>query len=116
MQKRWPGGVRAVVEHVAEMAAAAGADGLGPHHAVARVGSQLDSLGGGRLVEAGPARSGVELGVGAEQLVAARRAAVHAVFLAVRVLAGERRLGSLPAQDLVLLRRQLPLPLLLGLV
>ena len=80
-----------------------------------RVGAKLDRLGRGRLVEARPAGARVELGVGAEQVVAARRAAVHAVFLAVRVLARERWLGPLPAQDLVLLRRQLPLPLLVGL-
>ena len=110
------GRVRSVVEHVAEVAAAAGAHDLGAHHAVARVGSQLDGLGGGRLVEAGPARARLEFRIGAEQLVPARRAAVDAVFLAVRVLAREWRLGPLPAQDLVLLRRQLLLPLLVGLV
>ena len=39
------GRVRAVVEHVAEVAAAAGAHDLGAHHAVRRVGAQLDGLG-----------------------------------------------------------------------
>src|ERR1700694_982592 len=82
-----------VVEDVAEVRAAVAAANLGTHHAVAVVGAQLDALGDGRLREARPTGARLELGVRAEQLVAAGRTAVHPVLLGVRVLAAERRLG-----------------------
>src|SRR3954452_9779688 len=101
----------AVVEDVAQVAAAARADDLRADHAVRAVLAQLDRLGDSRLGEARPARAALELRVGAEQLGAAAGALEHAVVLGEGVLAGERRLGRLAAQHGVLLRRQLLAPL-----
>ena len=56
---------RAVVEDVAEVAAAAAADDLGAAHEQRVVRARLDRGGDGRLGEARPAGAGVELGVGA---------------------------------------------------
>ena len=105
---------RAVVEDVAEVGVAVLADDLGAAHEEAVVGAQLDVLEVGRLGEAGPAGAGVELGVGGEELGAAADAAVHAGGLLVDVGAGEGALGAGLAGDLVLLRRQLLAPLLVG--
>src|SRR2546423_10853220 len=97
------------------MAAATAAHDLRAAHEHAVVRPQLDRLGDRRLGEARPARAGVELGIGAEQRRLAGRTAVHTVVLAVPVGAGERTLSALLAEHAVLLRRQLPAPLLLGL-
>src|SRR4051812_44236965 len=98
------------------MSAAALADDLGPAHPVRRVVPDLDRLGELRLGEARPARAGVELRLGVEQLRAAGGAAVDAVLVVVPVLAGERALGALLAQHLVLLGRELLAPLGVGLL
>src|SRR5438132_6006104 len=80
-----------------------------PHkQAVVRV--ELDIGGVYRLVEARPARPGLELGAGAEQLGPAGGAAVGAVRLGVDVFTAERRLGPLLPQHVVLRRRQLAPP------
>src|SRR5581483_3422470 len=75
----------------------------------------LDGLSVGGLVEAGPARARVELGVGREQLGAAPRAAVDAVVMDIPQLAREGVLGTGLAQHAVLLGGQLLAPLLVGL-
>src|SRR4051795_13369267 len=111
-----PGRARAVVEHVAEVRAAAAAQHLRAGHPVGVVLARLDRLGDRRLGEARPAGAGVELRVRAEQLVAAGGAAVYPVFLRVGVLASERRLRAVPAQHLVLLRRELLAPLVFALL
>src|SRR4029077_15384214 len=108
--------IRAVVEHVPEVTAAAGAADLGAGHSVGGVGEHLYVLGQGRLVEARPAGARLELRVGAEQRSAAPGAVVHAIFLDIPVLAGERALGALLAQHLVLLGRELVTPLGVGLL
>src|SRR5581483_6095407 len=74
----------------------------------------LDVLGHGRVIEARPAGARLELGVGVEQHGAAARAPVRAVVLDVDVLAGERPLGSVLAQDVVLLGAQALAPLRIG--
>ena len=115
MHQRSPLAPRAVVEHVAEVAAAAGAHDLGADHEVRAVLAGLDGLAEHGVGEARPAGARVELRVGAEQLVAAAGAAVDAVALLVDVLAGERGLGGGVAQDLVLVGVELLAPLLVGL-
>src|SRR5579875_105882 len=99
---------------MAEVAAAARAEHLCPHHPVARVGLLLD----GGLVrgrgERRPAAAGVVLRLRLEQRRAAAGAAVGAGLEDVVVLAAERRLGSLLPQDVVLLRRERLAPLPLG--
>src|SRR5215211_474503 len=110
------GGLGAVVEDVAQVAAAAGADDLRALHEEASVGSQLHRVRLGRLPERGPAGAGVELCVGAEQLLAAGAAAVDAVLVVVPVGACERALGALLAEHVVLVGRELLAPLFLGLL
>src|SRR6185503_4253437 len=72
-----PGGFGAIVEHVAQVAAAARALDLDAHHVVGDVAH----LGHHALErwspETRPARARVELGVRAEQLEPAARAAIH---------------------------------------
>src|SRR4051794_2425567 len=64
--RRW-----AVGEDVAEVAATAAACDLGPGHEVAPVLVLGDLIRADRPVEAGPAGSRVELGIGREELLAA---------------------------------------------
>src|ERR687887_1348912 len=97
------------------MALARGAQHLGPAHEEAPVVLGLERVPARRLVEGRPAAAGVVLRVRAEELGAAAGAAVDARLEHVVVLAAERPLGSLLAQDVELLRRQLAPPLLLGL-
>src|SRR5919197_1824942 len=106
----------AVREHVPEVAAAGAARHLGADHPVAAVLVQLDVGVLARLSEARPAGARVELGVRAEQLGSAAGTAVDPAFLGVHVAAGERRLGALATQDLVLLGRKLLTPLLVCLL
>src|SRR5688572_3286662 len=106
--------LRPVLEHVTEMAAARGAHHLGARHPVARVRLGDHAVQRRRLVEARPAASRLELRVGAEELGAAARTAVHAVGVLVPIRAGERALRAFVAQDLVLLGRESLAPLLLG--
>src|SRR5512132_4331335 len=72
-----PRRLRAVVEDVAEMAAAGRADDLLAHHPVALVDPHLDGVERRRLGEARPARAGVVLRLRPEELGAAAGAAVH---------------------------------------
>ena len=60
--------VGGVVEEVAEVGAAGGAEDFGAGHAVGVVGVEDDAVAGGGGVEGGPAAAGVELGVGVEEL------------------------------------------------
>src|SRR4051812_26917874 len=106
----------AVREDVSEVAAAFGAEHLGAHHPVRRVGLLVHGLLARRRRERGPAAAGVVLRVGFEELCAAAGAAVRAVFEGVVVLAAERRLRPLFAEDAVLSGRQLLAPFLLGLL
>src|SRR6478736_7379815 len=100
-----PGGRRAVVEHVAEMAAAAAAMDLITHHTESVVGiGQHRALDG--LVEAWPAGAAVELGLRIEQLQAASGAREGAGAVLIVERAGEGALGVLLAQHRVLLWRE----------
>src|SRR5262245_47278698 len=60
------GRLRAIVEDVAEMAAAAAAVHLGPRHAEGAVGVGADGIVE-RLVEARPTGAALELGLGGKQ-------------------------------------------------
>src|SRR6185369_13803636 len=83
------GGAGAVVEDVAEVATAAAAQDLGAHHPEGAVLVVLHRLGPDRLPEAGPAGSGVELGVAREQLLPAGGADEDARPVVVPVGVGE---------------------------
>ena len=101
---------------MAEVSAAASAHHLGAEHAVAYVRLFLDRILACRREEGRPAATGVVLALREEELRAAAGTAVDAGLEDVVVLAGERRLGALPAQDPVVLVRQLPAPLRLALL
>src|SRR5205823_7830954 len=104
-----------VVEHMAEVASAPAAAHLRAPHQQAVVRAQLDRLRDSGLGEARPARSRVELCVGAEQHRSAGRTAIVTRLLVVDILALKRRLGTGLAEDLVLGGSQLLAPLLLRL-
>src|SRR5262249_56928312 len=100
-----PGGARAVVEDVAQVAAAAAAVDLRADHEEAAIGRRADgSLD--RLIAAGPARAAVELRVRGEERQVAAGAAVRAVavLLVERARAGAP--GAVPAQHPVRPRTQ----------
>src|ERR1039457_2301992 len=105
------GGLGAVGEDMAEVASAAGTGDLGAHHAVAAVFDLLDVLPVQGIGEAGPAASGVELGIGGEELEAAGGAEIDAGGAGFGVLSGEWPLGTLLAQDAVLLGSERTAPL-----
>src|SRR5438309_11069082 len=98
---------------MAQMAAAARAQHLGPHHAVGPVARLVDGVLL-RREERGPAAAGVVLGLGAEELRAAPGAAVRSRIEAVVVLAGEGALRPLLPQDAVLVGRERGAPLRVG--
>jgi len=108
---------RTVGEDVTLMAAAAGADGLGPGHAVRPVDDRRDVVLADRLGKAGPARAALELGAGAEQGQAALAAGVDAGSLLAQQDAAERGLGAVGEQDAPFLGAEVGLqrdPLALG--
>src|SRR5579872_6567083 len=71
---------------------------------------------GNRLIEAGPAASGVEFGARCEKRRAASGADICAVFFCVPVFTGERRLSAFLAHDPELHRAEVFLPLQFGLL
>src|SRR4051812_10631165 len=103
---------RPVRKEMAQVATAVGAKNLRPNHSVADVGLRLDRFVRGRRIKGRPAAAGVVLGVRLEQLGTAAGAPISAGLEREVVLAGERRLVSLLAQDPVLLGRQLGPPFL----
>src|SRR6516225_3259248 len=108
-----PGRLRAVVENVAEVAAAAAAVHFGAGHEKAAVGLRLDRLLDRRR-KARPAGSAVELGVGGEQRLAATGTMVDAFAVLLVERARSSTLGAVVTQDPILRRRQLAPPLLLA--
>eukprot|EP01025_Chloroclados_australasicus_P065450 TRINITY_DN8919_c0_g1_i4.p3 TRINITY_DN8919_c0_g1~~TRINITY_DN8919_c0_g1_i4.p3 ORF type:complete len:359 (+),score=80.99 TRINITY_DN8919_c0_g1_i4:28-1077(+) len=105
------GGLRAVVEDVAEVAVAASAEDLGADHAVAGVFLDVDVLVSDGLEEAGPARAAGELGVAGEERELAAGTGVDAVLFVIEQRAAEGGLGAGVAEDLVGLGAQPLLPL-----
>src|SRR5215472_15469050 len=97
------------------MRIASRAQHLGPLHEKRAVALGLDVLRRDRLIEARPSGARFELGVRAEQRVAAADAPVDSLLVILGVLVGERALGAGLARDLVLLGRQLLAPFLVGL-
>src|ERR1039458_3223609 len=85
---------------------------FGPIREKRAIGLRLDVLRRDRLIEARPSRAGFELGVGAEQRVAAADASIKTLVVILGVQVLERALGALFARDLVLLRGQLFAPFL----
>src|SRR2546421_4177672 len=94
--------LRPVVEHVAEMAAAATAMHLGACHEQAAVAGGADGVLQ-RRVEAGPAGAAVELGGGGEERQIAAGAGIGAGAVLLVEGAGAGALGAVLAQHVVLL-------------
>ena len=67
------------------------------------------------LPETGPARAGIKLGVGTEQLAAAAHTSVGSILLTIPILAGKGGFSTFVATDLELLRGELLMPLLIRL-
>src|SRR5215468_3584502 len=103
------GRLRAIVEDVAEMAAAAAAMHFRAPDAVGAVFRRADGVFE-RLVEARPPRTAFELGLGREQRQIAAGAGKNAFAVLLQQWARARPLGALSAQDLILLRRELGPP------
>src|SRR4051794_28203279 len=104
---------RTILEHVAEMAAAAAAMHLGADHAVGAVGRGLDRARN-RIVEARPAGAALELLLRCEQLLSAPRAGERAGPFLVVERAGAGTLGAVAAKNIVLLGSEQFAPLLVG--
>ena len=95
---------------MAQVATTCGAGDLCARHAVTIVGRQHHCARDG-IVKAWPATMSVEFGATFEQLRAASAAAIRTGVEHTVVLTAKRRLGALFAQHMVLLGRQLVLPL-----
>src|SRR5665648_198839 len=108
--------LRRVVEQVAQVRTAPGAEHLRAHPAETPVLPQLDRVVVAGRVEAGPAAVRVELGLGPEQHGAAGATAVRADPALLEQGAGPGALGRRLPEHRVLLRTQLGPPLLLGLL
>ncbi len=98
-------GRRAILENMPEVAAAAAAMHLGAHHAVAAIGRGLDRAFN-RNVEARPPGAALELLLRHEQVLTAGGAAEGAGAFLIVEGAAAGSLGPVPAQYVVLLRRQ----------
>src|SRR5687767_1021642 len=96
------------------MRIAAAAPNLGPKHAVASIFDQAHAILILRLRETRPARSRVELRVRSEELVATAGTPIHAILVAIPVLAREGALCATLTADLILLGREFLAPLGVG--
>src|SRR4051812_12980943 len=108
--------LRRVVEEVTQVGVTDGAPHLGADHAVAAVFQEPYGVRAGGVVERRPAAVRLELGLRAEQLVAAGSAAVNTDPVLLEERAGPRPLRAGLAEDGVLLGGELGAPLLVGLL
>jgi hypothetical protein len=107
------GGLRTVVEHVAEVTTAALAKHLGARHSEAVVGA-LENGSVQRPPETRPPGAAVEFGVGGEQVQRASGTAEDATSVFVVERTAVRHLGARLAQNVVLIGAQQLLPLGVG--
>src|SRR5689334_9691174 len=105
------GRVRAIGEDVPEVGFTARTANLGPPHEVRVVLNLFESVVPGGLVEARPAAARVIFGVGGEEWLSAADAVEHACTLLAVIGMREGALGAVLARDVILLGRQLALPL-----
>ena len=98
-----------------EVAATASAEDLGADHAVSGVTDLGDVLLGKGLVEAGPARAGVELRARSEEWQVAAGAEIDAIPVVIQQVTAEGGLGPLGAEDAVGRGAELLLPRGIGL-
>src|SRR5688572_15602793 len=100
------GGLRSIVEHVAEVGVAVGAGDLGAHHAMRQVTVLVDAFASQRQPETGPAAARVELLRRLEQVRAAADAVVGPPLRMRRILTREGAFRALLLRDVVLKRGQ----------
>src|SRR6185436_138374 len=108
-----PGGLRAIFEHVTEVAAAVGAMHFDARHAVGAIGGGRDGVRQ-RAEEARPARATLVLGAGLEQRPRAAGAVVDAGALLVVERTGAGALGAVLTQYAELVGREQRAPLGVG--
>src|SRR5450759_817158 len=104
----WP-----IVEEVTEMAAATAAMNFGPQHPKGPVFCLADGVLD-RLIKTRPAVAALELGLRGEQRQVAAGTGEDALAMLLKQRARSRTLGTLLAQDFILLRRQLRAPFRIG--
>ncbi len=109
------GGPRAIVENMAQMRIATGADHLGAHGTETGVGLLDYILLGNGLPETGPAGARVELGIRVIQRRGAADAAERAMTVLVIQRPGERTFGARMTRHIVGLGRQQRAPFGIGL-
>ena len=105
----------AVLEDMAQVTAATGAEDLGADHAVGGISQFGDVLLGEGLVEARPTGSGMKLGARREEREVAAGAKVDAGLVIIEQVAAEGDLGSLGSQNAVGFEAKLFFPLGIGL-
>jgi hypothetical protein len=94
------------------MCVAAAALNFCPGHSVAGIRFSLDRTPGRRSIKAGPTRPRVVLGVGSKQRLSTADASVSSWRLRRFVFASKWWLSALLAGDMILIRRELLLPIL----
>ena len=109
-----PSGRRTIVENMADVGIAQGAADLHAFHQHAGIVQLANILFGQRSGEAGPARSGIEFGFGAEQRRRTTDAAEQARLVHLIIGAGVRRIGAGAARDVELRIRQRLFPFGIG--
>jgi len=90
------------------------ADDFSAHHAMRAVNYLTHIFGIDGLEVAGPAATGIELGIRLEQRRIAANAGVDAVFMVIPKAPGEGALGCRMTRHLVLLRGEHGAPFLIG--
>jgi len=88
-----------MLEYVAQVGAALGAQGFGAQHAVGTIDFFSDRVVSQWLVKAGPATTRVKLGVGRKQGRTAANAGIGATFPMVFITPREGALGGCAASD-----------------
>jgi hypothetical protein len=99
-----------VWKYVTQMPPAFFAKDFGSDHAVAGVAGFFYRCLARRAIKAGPPTAGIKLGVRLKKGLSAASATIRAFSLGIPVLTGKGALGAFLAQYVVLLRRQLFLP------
>ena len=99
---------------MAQVGTAIGAADFSAHHAVAGILVGADGVWVDPLPKAGPARAGIKLGVGAEELSAAANAAVHAITFVIPVGPSKSAFSPAFACDAELFGSQFGAPVVLA--
>jgi hypothetical protein len=97
---------RTVWENVAKVSLAVATNHFRADHAVGFIDYGFYLALGEDIVKAGPAGSGVEFGLGGEEVLAAGHTAIHAFFIMFVVFSAKRSLGAFEMAHVFLLFAQ----------